>query len=51
MFSVFYCGLYQTFFNSFKTFEEMGLVEQVAVTFMNSLARGNEYDINDSWKA
>lgn len=51
MFSIFIADYITLFPTVLKTFEEMGLVEQIVINFHNSVARGNEYDINDSWKA
>lgn len=51
MFSVFIADYINLFPNVLKTYEEMGLVEQIVINFHNSLARGHEYDINESWKA
>jgi len=51
MFSVFIADYINLFPNVLKTYEEMGLVEQIVINFHNSFARGHEYDINESWKA
>lgn len=51
MFSVFIADYIKLFPSVLKTYEEMGLVEQIVINFHNAQARGHEYDINDSWKA
>ncbi|WP_369765400.1 hypothetical protein [Flavobacterium sp. WC2429] len=51
MFSVFIADYINLFPTVLKTYEEMGLVEQIVINYHNSFARGDEYDINDSWKA
>jgi len=34
-----------------NTFEELPLLHQISISFPNKMARGDEYSINDSWKA
>lgn len=51
MFSIFIADFINFFPTVLKTYEEMGLVEQIVINFHNSIARGHEYDINESWKA
>ena len=51
MFSIFIADYIKLFPTVLKTYEEMGLVEQIVINFHNSIARGHEYDINESWKA
>lgn len=50
MLSVFIADYIKTFPDVLKTYEEMGLVEQIVINFHNRLARGGNYDINESWK-
>ncbi len=51
MLSIFIADYIKLFPNVLKTYEEMSIVEQISINFHNSMARGHEYDINDSWKA
>ncbi|WP_396145525.1 hypothetical protein [Flavobacterium sp.] len=51
MFSIFIADYIKLFPNALKTYESMGIVEQIVINFHNSQARGHEFDINDSWKA
>lgn len=51
MLSVFIADYISLFPNVLETFEEMGLVEQIAINFHNTQARGHGYDINEAWKA
>lgn len=50
MFSIFISDFISFFPTVLKTYEEMGLVEQIVINFHNSIARGHEYDINEAWK-
>ncbi len=51
MLSIFIADYIKTFPNVLKTYEEMGIVEQIVINFHNRIARGGNYDINESWKA
>lgn len=51
MLSIFIADYIKTFPEVLKTYEKMGLVEQIVINFHNRLARGGSYDINESWKA
>ena len=51
MLSIFIADYIKTFPEVLKTYEKMGLVEQIAINFHNRIARGGNYDINESWKA
>jgi hypothetical protein len=51
MLSIFIADYITLFPNVLKTYEKMGLVEQIVINFHNYQARGHDYDINDSWKA
>ena len=50
MFSVFIADYINLFPAVLKTYEEMGIVEQIVINVHNSMARGHEYDINETWK-
>jgi len=51
MFSIFIADYIKLYPAVLKTYEKMGIVEQIVINFHNSQARGHDYDINDSWKA
>jgi hypothetical protein len=51
MLSIFIADYIKTFPEVLKTYEKMGLVEQIVINFHNKIARGGDYDINESWKA
>ena len=51
MLSIFIADFIKTFPEVLKTYERMGLVEQIVINFHNRIARGGDYDINESWKA
>lgn len=51
MLSIFIADYIKLFPDVLKTYEKMGLLEQIVINFHNSQARGHDYDINDSWKA
>ncbi|KOY52409.1 DUF5677 domain-containing protein [Polaribacter dokdonensis] len=51
MLSIFIADYIKAFPKVLKTYEKMGLVEQIVINFHNRLARGGNYDINESWKA
>ncbi len=51
MLSVFIADYIKLYPAVLKTYEKMGIVEQIVINFHNSQARGHQYDINDSWKA
>lgn len=51
MLSIFIGDYIKLFPNVQKTYDNMGLVEQIVINFHNSQARGHENDINESWKA
>lgn len=50
MLSIFIADYISLFPNVLETYEEMGLVEQIAINFHNTQARGHAYDINEAWK-
>lgn len=50
MFSVFIADYINYFPAVLKTYEKMGIVEQIVINVHNSMARGHEYDINETWK-
>jgi hypothetical protein len=51
MLSIFIADYIKTFPEVLKTYEKMGLVEQIVINFHNKIARGGDYEINESWKA
>ena len=51
MLSIFIADYIKTFPEVLKSNEKMGLVEQIVINFHNRIARGGDYDINESRKA
>lgn len=51
MLSIFIADYIKTFPEVLKSNEKMGLVEHIVINFHNKIARGGDYDINESWKA
>lgn len=51
MFSIFIADYIKLFPSVIKTFEKMDLRDQIVINFYNTLTRGHDYSINDSWKS
>ncbi|NRT15730.1 hypothetical protein HNP99_002087 [Flavobacterium sp. 28A] len=51
MFSIFIADYINLFPETLKTYESLGLVEQIVINFHNRSARGVEYSINNSYEA
>lgn len=51
MFSIFIADYIKIFPDVLKTFEQMDLVEQIVINFQNTMARSQDYSINDCARA
>jgi len=51
MFSVFIADYITLFPTVLKTFDSLDLKDQIVINFYNTISRGKDYSINDSWKA
>lgn len=51
MFSIFIADYIHFFQQTQKTFDELNIRDQIVIDFYNKTARGEDYQINDSWKA
>jgi hypothetical protein len=48
--SIFIADLIYLFPNTLKTYESLSIRDQIVINFHNTLHRGYNYSINDSWK-
>lgn len=48
--SIFIADYIKLFPNAINTFNSLDLIHQIVINFNNTIYRGNEYSINDTWK-